>query len=168
MDPTDCFPVFSFSTRLHIYCYNVGEADVVEICSHHLGLISAAYITFCKARWIEHTIHRISSARELCLDSFTASLNSWPIQCGLCWSAPLSPLVQPFSSSQAAILANTVTSLPAATAWHGDQCIIFGTMAHLHTKVFKNQGAMILCQWSYRQACLLLMSLAPLSTAQTS
>lgn len=32
-----------------IYCHNVGETDVVEICSHHLGYTSVAYITFCLA-----------------------------------------------------------------------------------------------------------------------
>lgn len=33
-----------------IYCHNVGETDVVEVCSRHLGYTSAAYITFCRAR----------------------------------------------------------------------------------------------------------------------
>lgn len=35
---------------LTIYCHNVGETSVVEICSCHLGYTSAAYITFCRAR----------------------------------------------------------------------------------------------------------------------
>lgn len=85
MAPTDCFPLFSAPARLYnTQSHNVGKNDVVKICSHHLGYTSIAYITVCRATWIQHTIHWTLSARELCLDSFTASLNwgpdtAWPL-----------------------------------------------------------------------------------------
>ena len=63
------------------------------------------------------------------------------VQFGLCWSAPVSPCVQPFSCGRAALLANTVTSLSAATAWHGEPCIISDTLVHLHTKAFKRPAS---------------------------
>lgn len=65
------------------------------------------------------------------------------MQFGLSWSAPASPHVQPLSGGRAALLANSVTSLSALTAWHADPCIILDTLVHLHTKAFKNQAAMI-------------------------
>lgn len=98
-----------------------------------------------------NTIHWIISARELCLDT-----------------ASMSPFAQPFRGGWAAVLGNTVTSLSSVSTRHGDQCIIFSTLVHLHTKAFKSLGAMILYQWSCRQSGLLLMPLAPLSSAKTS
>lgn len=167
MEPHWLLPFIFFSRNILSQCNAV--TDVVEICSRHLGYTSVAYITFCGARWIQHTIHRILSASELCLDGFTPSLNrgpdtAWPLLVSPCHPA----CVQPFSSGRAPLLANTVTSLSAATAWHREPCIILDILVHLHTKAFKDQGAMILCQWSCRRAGLLLTPPAPLSTAQTS
>lgn len=45
--PPQYFSLLGFT----IYSYNVGEADLVEVCSQHLGIsISAAYIRFCRDR----------------------------------------------------------------------------------------------------------------------
>lgn len=97
------------------------------------GLPSAAYITFCRVRWIRRAIHRTLSTRERSPDSFTASLNGGA---DAAWPVLVSPGV---TLCQAAPLADAVTSLPATTARRGEPCIIPDTSVHLQTKALKTR-----------------------------
>lgn len=125
------------------------------------------HCTFCRSQVnAAYTKHWTLSAPELGCDSFPASLNGGPdsvASIGQC----MSPWIQPFNTGRAVVLANAVTSLPAATGWHGDPCIIGDTLVHLQSRA-KDLGAMILCQWFCRRARLLITPVAPLSTTQTS
>lgn len=88
---------------------------------------------------------------------------------GLRWSAPVSSSVRTFNGGRATPLAKHCYIIIVRDG------LAQGAMHHVghfgpftQQSFLKDQGAMILCQLSCRQAGLLLTPLAPLSTAQSS